>query len=76
MFDNREGIVKMMQQFFPFQEFLALPETHCMILQCCPAHDQQVLVVFFQALLQLVLQIPGHSLDYLLRLSKRFQECC
>ena len=76
MFNYGNRIIKMMQQFFPFFEPFTFPEARGMIFYCIPPDSQQIFIVIFQALLQLVLNITPGRLNDWLRLNKRFLECC
>jgi len=51
MFDGRKGVVKMMQQGFPGLVLGRLAETHGVVFQRLPFHQQSVAVLVLQAML-------------------------
>ena len=70
MLDGGKGIVEVMQQGFPLIILWGSSESGVMRLQGFPVHQQEVLVGFLDAALQLMGNITRHAGDYSLRFVK------
>lgn len=63
MLHGGKRIVEVMQECAPFLILRRLPETHFVVLNGLPTHEQDVLVGLFDAPLQLMTQITEHGGD-------------
>ncbi len=52
MFYRGEGVIKVVQQPFPFLVLGRLPKANRVIFERLPAHQQQVLILHFQTAVQ------------------------
>jgi hypothetical protein len=71
MLHCRERIIKRMQYFSPLLILLRAAESNCMRLQRFPLHQQQISILNFQTMLQLMPVIPIHAGNNRRRFGKR-----
>ncbi len=64
----------MVQQGFPLLILWTAPETHRVVFQSLPAHQQNILAVLLQTFLQPVGEVPFHARDDALGLFKSLLE--